>query len=214
MLTKREAIQLGEAINSLVTDRGLGAISKKDYELLVFHHLSTAAGLAGKGNYTMANHFKITETKVKSLRLESSLRHQPADHELVLKRIAERVLDQAKSLDAGTGKVVITLEDPVERRELEHAVKQAKHIVGYQLNRENLEITLSALFEVLVLNVKNVDEALKSIIRKEVEDDQIRKELLSQTHTTGERTRKACDYFIEKGWLVAAVQAAISALGS
>jgi len=40
MLTDQEATELGRAIDALIAERGLGAISKKDYELLVFHHMS------------------------------------------------------------------------------------------------------------------------------------------------------------------------------
>ena len=84
MSNGNEATALGEALKQLVADRGLGAISKKDYELLVFHHLTKDPDLVGQSNYVLANYFKVTETRVKSLRLEASLRHQPADHNVWL----------------------------------------------------------------------------------------------------------------------------------
>lgn len=208
-----ELTALGKAINQLVTDRGLGAISKKDFELLVFHHLSNTTTLAGKDNYSLANHFKVTETKIKSLRLESSLRHQPADHKQVLKRIAQRVLDQAKNSDVENGKIVITLEDPVERREFEYAAKQANHRVEYGLNRENLEISLLALFEVVLSNTEDQETALRNIVQAKIADKRKQKELLDQSLTKDQRVGGIGKYFVEKGLLSNVVSILLSWFG-
>lgn len=44
----------------------------------------------------------------------------------------------------------ITLENPIDRREFEHAVKAAKHSVEYGINREILKIDALALFEIIL----------------------------------------------------------------
>lgn len=190
MLTEKEATTLGMAIATLVAERGLGAISKKDYELLVFHHLSNARSHVDRDNYSLANHFKVTETKVKSLRLEASLRHQPANHKAVLKRVAQRVLDQARATDFKDGNIVITLENPVEKREFEYAAKQVNHRVDYGLNRENLEISLSALFEVVLSNLERPDESLREMIQKGIQDQKQQKALLASSKTLRQRTEE------------------------
>ena len=91
MLTDQEAAELGRAIGTLIEERGLGAISKKDYELLVFHHISSSVALQSDGNYLLANKLKVTETKIKvhpvnaylwvwrwySLRMKYSLSRNP-----------------------------------------------------------------------------------------------------------------------------------------
>lgn len=122
MLTEQEATELGCAIDSLIAERGLGAISKKDYELLVFHYLSNSNALRSDGNYTLANKLKVTETRIKSLRLESSIRHSPANHKAVLGRIVQRIIDEMHKPDFSGGVVSITLENPIDRREFEYAV--------------------------------------------------------------------------------------------
>ena len=94
MLTEQEAKELGKAINDLVLDRGLGAISKKDYELLIFHHLGKSGELRRKGNYYLANKLKITETRIKTLRLEACIRHAPANHRAVLGDIVSRIIEK------------------------------------------------------------------------------------------------------------------------
>lgn len=213
MSNGKEVTALGQAIKDLVADRGLGAVSKKDYELLVFHHLTKETNLVGQSNYVLANRFKVTETKVKSLRLEASLRHQPADHKVVLKQVAQRVLDQAKNSDSKNGKVIITLEDPVERREFEYAAKQANHRVEYGFNRENLEISLTALFEVVLSNVKDGDKVLRRIVQGEISDKSERSRLLNQCLTPGQKVGEVGKYLAEKGFLTSALTIAISILG-
>jgi len=94
MLTDQEAAELGRAIGTLIEERGLGAISKKDYELLVFHHISSSVALRSDGNYLLANKLKVTETKIKTLRLEASIRHKPANHKAVLGNIVQRMIDE------------------------------------------------------------------------------------------------------------------------
>lgn len=213
MSNGNQVTALSEAIKQLVADRGLGAISKKDYELLVFHHLTKDPELVGQSNYVLANHFKVTETKVKSLRLEASLRHQPADHKAVLRQVAQRVLDQAKNSDIKSGKVIITLEDPVQRREFEYAAKQANHRVEYGFNRENLEISLTALFEVVLSNVEDRDKALRHIVQGEISDKSERSRLLNQCLLPGQKVGVVSKYLAEKGFLTSALTMAISTLG-
>lgn len=117
MLTEQEATKLGRAIDELIAERGLGAISKKDYELLIFHHLASAGELKSYDNYLLANKLKVTETKIKSLRLESSIRHKPADHKAVLGGTVQRIIDEMLKPDFLGGMVSIALENPIDRRE-------------------------------------------------------------------------------------------------
>ena len=139
MLTDQEATELGKALGTLVQERGLGALSKKDYELLVFHHVSTSAALRTDWNYALANKLKVTETKIKALRLEASIRHKQANHKAVLGAIVQRIIDEMNKPDFAGGVVSITLENPIDRREFEYAVKVAKHSVEYGINREILK---------------------------------------------------------------------------
>ena len=168
MLTEQEAKELGKAINDLVLDRGLGAISKKDYELLIFHHLGKSGELRRKGNYYLANKLKITETRIKTLRLEACIRHAPANHRAVLGDIVSRIIEKLSRPEFSGEEVSITLEDPVERREFEHAVKSARHNVEYGINREILRISPLALFEVILGNLENPASCFKEIVQTNI----------------------------------------------
>jgi hypothetical protein len=181
MLNNQEAQELGMAISTLVKERGLGAISKKDYELLVFHHLSNAVDLKSYGNYDLANTLKVTESRIKSLRLESSIRHAPANHIAVLGQIVERILTEINKPEFDGVEVSITLENPVEKREFEHAVKSAKHSVEYGINREILKIKLLALFEIIFANVQSPEERFKEVIKSNIKTKSRQKVILNET---------------------------------
>lgn len=190
MLTDQEARELGKAIGSLVQERGLGAISRKDYELIVFHHISTSAAHRSDWNYVLANKLKVTEAKIKALRLESSIRHKPANHKAVLGDIVERILDEMNKPEFTGGVVSISLENPVDRREFEYAVKLVKHSVEYGLNREILKVDALALFEIILANVENAEERFKELVQSQIKGKIKQQELLDNALTFRQRIIK------------------------
>ena len=190
MLTDQEATELGKALSALIQERGLGAVSKKDYELLVFHHISTSAELRSNWNYALANTLKVTETKIKALRLEASIRHAPANHKAVLGRIVQRIVDEMNRPGFAGGVVSITLENPVDRREFEYAVKLAKHSVEYGINREALKIDALALFEIVLANVENAETRFKDIVQGCIRTKARQQEVLDQSLTFRQRINK------------------------
>jgi len=190
MLTNQEAAQLGTALSKLVEERGLGALSKKDYELLLFHHMSTSAELRLDGNYVLANKLKVTETKIKALRLESAIRHCPANHRAVLGQIVQRILDEMHKPDFSGGIVSITLENPVDRREFEYAVKLAKYSVEYGINREILKIDALALFEVILANVENAEARFKDVVQACITIKEKQQEVLDKSLTFRQKLNK------------------------
>lgn len=212
MLTPQEAQALGEALSQLVEERGLGAISKKDYELLIFHHLANGAALRQDGNYHLANKLKVTETKIKSLRLESSIRHSPANHKAVLGHIVHRIISELSKPDFSGNEVSITLENPVERREFEHAIKRSQHKVEYGINREILKITPLALFEIIVANVDNAEGRFKEIVQACIQTKSRQQEILSKTLTLRQKINKLGEEVSGSGGAVAMLTAAAGLL--
>lgn len=190
MLTDQEAMELGKALSALVHERGLGALSKKDYELLVFHHVSASTALRSDWNYVLANKLKVTETKIKALRLESSIRHKPANHKAVLGGIVQRILDEMNKPDFSGGVVSITLENPIDRREFEYAVKLAKHSVEYGINREILKIDALALFEIIFANVENAETRFKEVVQAHIKTKGRQQEVLDKSLTFRQRVNK------------------------
>ena len=190
MLTDQEATELGKALSALIQERGIGAVSKKDYELLVFHHISNSAALRSDWNYSLANRLRVTETRIKALRLEASIRHAPANHKAVLGRIVLRILDEMNKPEFVGGVVSVTLENPVERREFEYAVKLAKHSVEYGINREILKIEALALFEIVLANVENAEARFKEIVQMCIKTRARQHEILDKSLTFRQKINK------------------------
>lgn len=212
MLTDQEATELGYAIDAFITERGLGAISKKDYELLVFHHLSSSTSLKSDGNYLLANRFKVTETRIKSLRLEASIRHKPANHKAVLSGITQRIIDEMNKPDFSGGIVSITLENPIDRLEFEHAVKTAKHSVEYGINREILKIEALALFEIILDNVEQAEMRFKEIVQAHIKTKAKQQEVLDNTLTLRQKINKLGQEITGNGGAVSLLSAAAGLL--
>jgi hypothetical protein len=212
MLTPQEVQTLGQALLNLIMERGLGAISKKDYDLLLFHHLTEGAALIKDGNYDLANKLKITEAKVKALRLESSIRHRQTNHKAVLGQIVQRIIDAASKPDFSGREVVVTLENPVERREFEHAVKRAQHNVEYGINREILRISPIALFEIILANVENAEARFKEIVQQCITTKSRQQEILSKSLTLRQKMNKLGEDVSANNGAVAILSAAAGLL--
>ncbi len=212
MLTDQEANVLGQALGALVQERGLGAISKKDYELLVFHHLAISSGLGKAGNYELANKLKVPESRIKALRLEASLRHAPANHKAVLGSIVQRIIDELNRPEFAGDIVSITLENPIDRREFEQALKAARHMVEYGLNREILKIAPMALFEVILANVEQPEKRFKEIVQSCIKVKKRQNEILDASLTFRQRVNKVGQEVSSSGGAVAMLSAAASVL--
>lgn len=212
MLTPQESQALGEALVQLIEERGLGAVFKKDYELLIFHHLTEGIALRQDGNYELANRLKITETRVKALMLESSLRHRPANHKAVLAQIVQRIIDAASRPDFSGGEVAITLENPVDRREFEHAVKRAQHNVEYGINREILKISPIALFEIILAYVENADARFTEVVQACITKKNRQQDILNKSLTLRQRINKLGEEVAANGGAVAMLTAAAGLL--
>jgi len=207
VLNDEQAKVLGLAISALVEERGIGAISKKDYELLVFHHLD-ASGALGKWNYEVANTLKITESRVKALRLESSIRHKQANHKAVLGSIVLKIVDEINKPEFKDGFVSLTLENPIERREFEYAVKLAKHSIEYGINREILKISPLALFDVVLANIDRHEERFTEIVQACIADNERRSKVLDNALTFRQKINKLGEELSEKSGLVSLLSSA------
>lgn len=212
MLTDPEALELGKAIAQLVQERGLGTLSKKDYELLAFHHLSSSAAMRSDWNYALANKLRVTESRIKSMRLEASIRHRPANHKAVLGIIAQRVIDAMTAADFSGDIVSITLENPVERREFEYAVKLAKHTVDYGINREILRISALALFEVILANVEQAETRFQEIVQANITIKSKQADILEKSLTFRQKINKLGAQVSNSGGAVALLTGAVGLL--
>ena len=136
-----------------------------------------------------------------------------ANHKAVLGKIVQRILDEMSKPEFTGGIVSITLENPVDRREFEHAIKLAKHSVEYGINREILKIDALALFEIVLANVENADARFKEVVQTCIKANDRRQDILNSALTLRQKINKLGQAISSnKGMVVAMLKSAAAGL--
>lgn len=199
---------------------GFGSMSKSEIDICVFHLLTKSVKTDRDeplSNYAISNMLQIPESRVKYLRLHAALKYGTDSPKDILKRVFIRIEKFVQKPEFSSQDILISLEDPVEKREFENAVKLAGRHVQYNLNKELLTISPLALLEVIVHNFDDPDASFDAIIRKAVDDKKIQRRILSRTNDLRGRFNALADEF--KGHsttatlLIAGVSKYIAVLG-
>ncbi len=212
MLTEEQNKNFGEEFVTRYLSHGFATMTKTEIDTLVFHLISESEDLKGKTNYHIANKLKITESKVKSLRLNSSLKYRQANHKSVLGNIVTRITEEMDKPDFEKGIVTITIENPVEQRELAHAIKSVGRNIEYGLNKELFKISPIALFEIVVRNLENPESAFRDIIQSNIQDSEKENEIINNTLTFRQKFNKVGEEITDKASLISLLGAASGAL--
>ncbi len=183
-------------------DNGFGAMSKRDIDVLVFHLLSESEDLRGMSNYHVGNTLRISETRVKSLKMEASLKYAQPDHKEVIAKIIQALIEEMKKPSFQDGYVEIGLEDPVQKRELEEAIRRIGHHVEYGINREILKITPLGFLEIIMDNVDDGEKEFRNLVRKHVADEQKQKLILDSGLTFRQKLNRLGNELSEKADLI------------
>ena len=212
MLTEEQNKKFGEEFLTRYLSHGFGTMTKTEVDTLVFHLISESEEIKNKTNYHIANKLQITESKVKSLRLNSALKYKQANHKSVLAKIVTRITDEMQKPDFENGVVTITIENPVEQRELEYAIKSVGRNIEYGLNKELLKISPIALFEVVVTNLENAENEFKNIIQANIQDSEKQNKIIDNTLTLRQKFNKVGEEIADKASLISLLGAASGAL--
>ena len=159
-MNNREKAQFADAFLETYLLLGLGALSKTEIDTLVFHLLTETGEYRKCSNYELATRFKVSETRIKNLRLAAALKYRDINPKAVLGDVVLRTLDGKQALDVRSGKVEIALENPIEKRELENFLKVRGNSAEYTLNNEVLRIEPIRLLELMVDNLERALESL------------------------------------------------------
>ncbi|KAA0876356.1 hypothetical protein [Nitrincola tapanii] len=212
MLTEDQYKEFGEQFVARFLAHGFGAMTKTEIDILVFHLLSESSEIKDKSNYHVANKLQISESKVKSMRLNAALKYKQANHKAVLANIVTRVTDEMAKPEFEGGKVTITIENPVEQRELEHAIKSVGRNIEYGLNKELLKISPIALFELVVSNLENPEQEFENIIQAQITDQDKQNNIINNALTFRQKLNKLGEEISEKASLISILGAAGGAL--
>lgn len=124
-----------------------GAMSKSEIDILVFHLLEDSFDKLS--NYEISNLLKISETKVKNLRVNAYLRYNQNENQ-ILKNIIKRLSDSISTkVDIKNNEVRFTLENPVEKRVMIAKIKELGENIDFSFNNEILKLDLLAFFTFL-----------------------------------------------------------------
>ncbi len=169
-MTPQEKIAFADDFLTLYLSMGLGSLPKREIDLFVFHALTQSAEHRGKSNYELANTFGISETRIKTLKLNAALRYKEINPRAILARVVERLIASQQFTELNEGKIDISLEDPLERRELENFLKTRGHHAEYTLNREVLRISAARLLELIMEHAERAGSEFDEIIRSQIKD--------------------------------------------
>ena len=181
------------AFDSLISsylEMGFGALPKREIDLFIFKNLMDLAPYKGKSNYELAELLKIPESRIKALKLNAALRHKTVNSKAILGRIVDRLIHSVQYTEFQEGKMEVSLEDPLERREFDHFLKKRGHHAEYLLNSEVLRISPVRLFEVILDNVPNAQNEIDDIIRRAVNDNAAAEEILEGAEDMGQKLTK------------------------
>jgi hypothetical protein len=186
-LTDKEYSDFAKNFLDVYLSLGFGVLSKKETESLIFSILEKTSYFKSKDNYEFSNELKITENKLKNLRLDAAMRFSTPNHKANLGNIVQRLIDKNAIVALNDGKMELLLENPVEKREFEYAVKKAGCYIDYARNREIVVVSPVALLNIIIANVEFGEEHFKKLVQDNIQDAKEQDEILKKSRTMLER---------------------------
>jgi len=213
-MTRDEKEKFATAFIDLYVTAGLGSLPKREIDLFVFHHLSQSRELKGKSNYELASALKVPESRIKSLRLASALKYQDINPKAILGNVILRLSKGQQFANIENGKIEISLEDPVEKREVENFLKIKGHFAEYTFNSEVLRISPVRLFELIVENMEKPEEQFNSLVREHIKDTAASERILDGAPTFKQKLSRLRKEVMNANTLAALLGGAASAFSS
>lgn len=193
---------------------GFGSMPKSEIDLLVFHLLTQTNDYKNKSNYELASLFKIPESRIKTLRLNSALKYKEINSKAILGKIVDRLVHSEQFASFEAGKIEISLEDPIEKRELENFLKKQGHHAEYTLNSELLRIQPIRLFELILDNIDNANAEFNTLVQTHINEQDKVNELVNNALTLKQKFGKLRKQALNADTLRALLGGAVGLLGA
>jgi hypothetical protein len=211
-MTPEEYTHFGETFIPRYLANGFGSMPKSEIDLIVFHLLTQTGEYRQKSNYELATQLKIPESRVKTLRLNSALKYKEINSKAILREVVLRFTTSEQFASFESGKVELSLEDPLEKREIENFLKIRGYHAEYTLNTEILRISPIRLFELIIENVENPEQEFNRIIQDNVEHINNTADLIDDALTLRQKFRKLREQVLDASMLKSLVGSAAGAL--
>lgn len=188
-LTEDEKIAFAEGFLNRFLAYGFGTLPKREIEILIFHLLYHRSHLfSDLSNYDIANQLKISESRVKSFKAEASLKYQQVEHLVALEEIARLFFEFHKTHPVLEGDMIqFVLEDPVLKREFEHAVKNLGYFVDYSFNKEIVKVRTEVFLEIFVTNFDSIEEKFIETVKENAENEKEYQKFIAKSRPLNER---------------------------
>ena len=193
---------IGEKFVKAYLERGFGQFSKSDIEILLFRFIKE--NIDNASNYELSNFLKISETRVKNLELNASLRYGEINDERhieILFDIFKRFLEKGKALSDNEKQITFFLEKEIEKRELQHALKSRGYVPAeYGINNEIIKVDpekFLILMSEIFNEFGNKGELYKSLKENQKLNEKYEKEfqeIIDKSTSTGEKFKKLFAY--------------------
>ncbi len=154
-------------------DRGLGSVSKSETDIFLFHLLQKfeREKTLALSNFEWSTLLKISERKIKNLRLEVGIRYDSDDEKdewnswvSFLELITDGYLEFS-----GSAKVILTIENPYLLRFLEGNIKKMRlGSTDYSFNSERVSFSISTLEKLLKKAAHEISIGIGSTKAEEV----------------------------------------------
>jgi len=128
--------------------RGLGALGKRDIDILVMHLLETHGNTRMKGNQALSIDLQTDVSTIKLLRYKAKLRYPPKDAAFVARDFLY-VLALAQ-FEADKGRLVFIIEDSFIRNVIQGRLKIKGALFDSSFNSEIFKVRVDHLTPVLI----------------------------------------------------------------
>lgn len=187
-LTESEKLIIGTKLLDFYMENGFGTRSKKDIDLFLFSQLKGIVAIKTLSIYELSNFLKITDSKVKNLILESSLRYSQHDENyrfVVINKIVNSIISLfTKRPDFDGKNLKFLLDDPIERREFENILKEQGYFSDTSFNKEIVTVRLVALVNVISKYQVDFEAKILEKIKVDTKNEAI---LLDKTLSLGQK---------------------------
>ena len=168
-LTPAEAKAFAEEFLRAYLAGGFGSMPKRELDVLAFHLITRLKQYRGLSTYDLANALRVSERRVKGLRLESALRYAQADHQEALRALASRFFEYCKTRPVAEGGYIqFALDDPVVQREFEQAARALGFFTDTSFNREIIKVPHHVFVAVFASVFPDVEKQFTEVVRKTV----------------------------------------------
>ncbi|MEX2410036.1 MAG: hypothetical protein WD607_01475 [Candidatus Paceibacterota bacterium] len=144
---------------------GFGTMTKSDLDLLFFTVLNKYSKIEDKSDYALSKILKITQARVRNLKIKDGLRYTPIDIDQVKKAFLEKA-EFARTESDGK-RISIPIFDPNIFIELENIIERENGYVEAQLNPKIFTIRIDQFINLLISFQSKEEEKEVKEVQKE-----------------------------------------------